>query len=254
MANDITLSKLGLRFDAAQERGGVQALDDISCAFAAGSFSVIVGASGCGKSTFLRVLAGLVRPTQGTLDMAKMPIGFVFQEPTLLDWRNVYDNIALPLKLGGCAKSEAEQRTQDALALVGLSGRARAMPHQLSGGMKMRVSLARALARRPRLLLMDEPFAALDELTRLRLEDDLRRLWRTIGCTIIFVTHSISEAAYLAERVLVLGAQGTLAADIAVPDHKDEKDFRMTRDFQTAYAAINDGLQAAYAPTHEAEI
>ncbi|MBE8220764.1 MAG: ATP-binding cassette domain-containing protein, partial [Alphaproteobacteria bacterium] len=235
-----------------------QALHNVSCTFAENSFSVIVGASGCGKSTLLRLLAGLEEPTSGALIMppalstfSTFSTGFVFQDPTLLAWRNVYDNIALPLKIKGLDKTSRHTRTQEALALVGLAERADAHPRELSGGMKMRVSLARALASRPRLLLMDEPFAALDEHTRFRLEDDLRNLQQTLNCTIIFVTHSVAQAAYLGERVLVMGASetndetgdetgGSIKHILNPPAH--QQDWRHNPAFHAACATISAAL------------
>ena len=218
-----------------------QALHNVSCAFAENSFSVIVGASGCGKSTLLRLLAGLEKPTNGAIIMPPaLATGFVFQDPTLLAWRNVYDNIALPLKIKGLDKTSRHARTQEALALVGLADRADAHPRELSGGMKMRVSLARALASRPRLLLMDEPFAALDERTRFRLEDDLRTLQQTLNCTIIFVTHSVAQAAYLGERVLVMGADetgGSIKHILTPPT--PQQDWRHNPAFHAACATIS---------------
>ena len=168
----LALNEAGLVYD-----NGFAALRDISVQFARGSFTALVGPSGCGKSSLLRLLAGLEQPSIGSVTgLAQSDIGFVFQEPTLLAWRSVADNIALPLKIEGHAQSEIEARRDEALQLVGLTDFANALPRQLSGGMKMRVSLARASAKRPPVLLMDEPFAALDELTRFRLDDDLRAI------------------------------------------------------------------------------
>jgi NitT/TauT family transport system ATP-binding protein len=180
----------------------------------AGEFLSLVGPSGCGKSTALRLIAGLSAPSAGRLrwdgrDAPPRPgdIGFVFQEPTLMPWARVLANVTLPLKLGHMARTEAEDRARDALALVGLAGFERAFPRELSGGMRMRVSIARALVMRPRLLLMDEPFAALDEITRLKLNDDLLALWAERALTIIFVTHSVYESVYLSSRVAVMAAR-----------------------------------------------
>ena len=220
--------------------------DRLNCRFEAGSFSALVGPSGCGKSSLLRLLAGLAVPQNGAINRGDhAAVGFVFQEPTLLAWRNVRANIALPLKLSGLAQDAIDRRVSDALALVGLHERADALPRQLSGGQKMRVSLARALAAQPQLLLLDEPFAALDELTRFRLDDDLRAIWQAQGCTIVFVTHSVTEAAYLAERVLVMTGAGHLAADIAIAGQAARQtggNFRAAPDFHTACDAISNAL------------
>jgi len=217
------------------------ALDQLSCSFEAGSFTALVGPSGCGKSTLLRCLAGLISPVEGKVT-ASDDIGFVFQEPTLLAWRSVYENVALPMKIAGLAKDVIDQRVTRALEMVGLQSRRTALPRQLSGGMKMRVSLARALAERPQLLLFDEPFAALDELTRFRLDDDLRMIWQQENSTVVFVTHSITEAAYLAERVLVMDENGQLVDDLAMPIRAPEEDFRASPHYHTACQKISAAL------------
>lgn len=191
---------------------GHDVLKNLSVRFSAGSFTVLVGASGCGKSSLLRLIAGLQPPTAGSIEHAlgKGDIGFVFQEPTLMDWARVKENVALPLKLAGIQHNMIAQRVNDALSMVGLNKRQAAYPHELSGGMKMRVSVARALVTRPKLLLLDEPFAALDEITRINLEDDLLRIWRETGCTVVFVTHHVSSGVFLAQKVLVMGAAGQI--------------------------------------------
>lgn len=190
--------------------GGVVAVGGVDLAVEPGSFTAFLGPSGCGKSTLLRMIAGLDRPTAGSVDVGGapagdrgVPIAFVFQDAHLLPWRNVLDNAALPLELAGAGKVERRDAARAVLMDVGLADAAGRFPAELSGGMRMRVSLARALVTRPRLLLLDEPFAALDELTRNRLDDRLRALWRERGTTVIFVTHSITEAVYLAERAVV---------------------------------------------------
>ena len=170
----------------------------------------LLGPSGCGKSTLLRLIAGLDRPDTGSLHWeAGAPprpgdIGYVFQDATLLPWATAAENVWLPLRLRGVTRAAAAPDIAAALDRVGLRGFEEARPAQLSGGMRMRVSIARALVTRPRLLLMDEPFAALDEFTRHRLQDDLLTLWRDIGCTVVFVTHSIYEAAFLARRIVLM--------------------------------------------------
>jgi len=208
---------LGRRF-----ANGTEALATIGMTVRQGSFVAVLGPSGCGKSTLLRILAGLDAATAGSLVWdSQAPragdIGFVFQEPTLLPWATVRDNVYLPLRLAGRTSAEAAGAVDDAIRLVGLDGCADFLPQQLSGGMKMRVSVARALVTTPRLLLMDEPFAALDEITRFRLNDDLLRIWAASGSTVLFVTHSVFEAVYLAERVIVMSPRpGRVVADIPV--------------------------------------
>ena len=215
----LTISGVGRRFP-----DGTVALHDASLRLERGDFIVLLGPSGCGKSTLLRLIAGLDRPDAGGLhwDGGRAPaagdIGFVFQDATLLPWATAEDNVFLPLRLRGMGRREAMPETRAALARVGLGGFEHARPRQLSGGMRMRVSIARALVTRPRLLLMDEPFAALDEFTRHRLQTDLIALWQAIGCTIVFVTHSIYEAAFLARRVVLMTPRpGRIAREIASP-------------------------------------
>jgi NitT/TauT family transport system ATP-binding protein len=199
--------------------GGVEALREVSLDAAAGSFVSLLGPSGCGKSTLLRIAAGLLRPSVGAVETtasARGEIGFVFQEPTLLPWATVTSNVALPLKL--LHRDHGEGEVQAAIRHVGLAGFEGARPHELSGGMRMRVSIARALVTRPRLLLMDEPFAALDEITRQRLNDDLLALQAEERLTVLFVTHSVFESVYLSDRVVVMSARpGRVVADVTVP-------------------------------------
>ena len=229
------------------------ALDGLDLALAEGEFLALLGPSGCGKSTALRLIAGLDRPGAGALAWSAPPapgdIGFVFQDPTLLPWADVAANVRLPLILRGASRREADRRADEALALVGLAEFRRAYPRQLSGGMKMRVSIARALATRPRLLLMDEPFAALDEITRFRLNDDLLALWREIGCTVAFVTHSVFEAVYLAQRVAVMTPRpGRIAGELAVdaPYPRDAQ-FRTSPAYNAICRRASDMLAAAMA-------
>lgn len=188
--------------------GGVTALSGVDLAVEAGEFVALLGPSGCGKSTLLRLIAGLDRPDAGLVDVdAGADIAFVFQDAHLLPWRTVVDNVALPLELRGVARADRVAAARAAIAEVGLADAEGRRPAELSGGMRMRVSLARALVTRPRLLLLDEPFAALDELTRQRLDDQLRALWINLGMTVLFVTHSITEAAYLADRAVVFSSR-----------------------------------------------
>jgi len=201
---------------------GTKALDRVSFAVPDGAVVSVVGPSGCGKSTLLRLLAGLEIPTAGMLEWpagapAPGEIGVVFQDPTLLPWATVWENVYLPFRIWGRNRDEAAPRVDEALDLVGLAEFADRLPHQLSGGMRMRVSVARALAPGGELLLMDEPFAALDEITRFRLNDDLLRIKAARGCTVLFVTHSVFEAVYLSERVVVMSARpGFVRAEVGI--------------------------------------
>ena len=206
--------------------GPLQALRDVNLAVAPGEFVSLVRPSGSGKSTLLRIIAGLTEPSSGrvrvdgmTPDEARQArrYGIVFQTPTLYGWRTVADNVALPLEISGVARDEREARTAEVLDLVGLAEFARARPSQLSGGMQQRVALARALAYRPPILLMDEPFAALDDLTRERLAQELLNIQARAGLTIFFVTHHIADAVFLSDRVAVLSPRpGAIRADIAI--------------------------------------
>ena len=218
---------------------GTLAVQGVDLAIGQGDFVSLLGPSGCGKSTLLRMVAGLIAPSSGRIEVAggaaTGDVGFVFQEPTLMPWSTALRNVMLPLRLAGVGRAEAEARAADALASVGLAGFERAYPRALSGGMRMRVSIARALVTRPRLLLMDEPFAALDEITRFRLNNDLLTLWERDRFTAIFVTHSVFESVYLSRRIVVMAARPgrvveSLAVDAAYP--RDEE-FRTS----AAYAA-----------------
>lgn len=198
---------------------GALALQGVDLDVRDGEFLTLLGPSGCGKSTILRLIAGLDAPSAGVLTRAfddiGAALGFVFQEPTLMPWASVFDNVFLPLRLRGRARASAAPAIMEALTLVGLGKAAEAFPRELSGGMRMRVSIARALVLRPLLLLMDEPFAALDEITRFRLNDDLLRLQGATGATIVFVTHSVYESAYLSTRIAVMAAApGRIVAEI----------------------------------------
>lgn len=200
---------------------GTRALDGLDLAVAEGEFLSLLGASGCGKSTVLRLVAGLIAPTAGAVawerPLARGDIGFVFQEPTLMPWARIIDNVRLPLDLAGVARAEGNARAAEGLARVGLGAFLKAWPRELSGGMKMRAALARALVTRPRLLLLDEPFAALDEITRIKLNDDLLALWRREQFTTLFVTHSVFESVYLSSRIAVMKARpGRVVADLPV--------------------------------------
>jgi len=208
-------------------QGGTVALSDVDLTIGHGEFVSLLGPSGCGKSTLLRLIAGLGAVTAGSIEWPQASydasgepsrdLGFVFQEPTLMPWATVWNNVYLPLKLAGVRRRAAADRVADALAMVGLEKFAQSYPRQLSGGMKMRVSIARALVVRPRLLLMDEPFAALDEITRFRLNNDLLELWQSQKWTVVFVTHSVFESVYLSQRIVVMSARpGRIIGDLAI--------------------------------------
>ena len=234
----VALRGAGKAFD-----NGTQALADIDLDVRHGEFLTLIGPSGCGKSTLLAAMAGLARPTAGTIawwggdlehtGMAGRRIGFVFQAPTLMPWARLTTNVRVPLTLAGMPRAEADRAVAVALERVHLTRFADHLPRQLSGGMQMRASIARALAVEPNLLLMDEPFGALDEFTRNRLDSDLRRLWSARGFTVVFVTHSIYEAVFLSSRVIVMAARpGRVIADVPIdgPAERGE-DFRVSAPF-----------------------
>ena len=207
-----------------QSDGRLEVLAGLTFEVADGEFVCVVGPSGCGKTTLLRLLAGLERPTAGRVlldgaevDRPRRTVGFVFQEPTLMGWRTVEENVSLPLEVARVPKGEARRRSRELLDLVGLSGFETAYPAELSGGMAQRVALARALVHDPRLLLLDEPFGALDALTRERMGQELLRIWQVRRKTVVMVTHSVSEAVFLADRVLVLSPRpASIAAEVRV--------------------------------------
>ncbi|MFT8245771.1 ABC transporter ATP-binding protein [Roseomonas sp. BN140053] len=216
------------------EERAVTALQDVSVTVQQGGFLTLLGPSGCGKSTLLRVIADILPPSAGECRVLgtspaearrNRQIGFVFQDAALLPWRTALDNVRLPLEVGGRPKLPPGARTpEELLALVGLAGWEKARPHELSGGMRQRVAIARALLGGPRLLLMDEPFGALDEITRDRLNEELLRVWRETGTTVVFVTHSIQEAAFLGQQVLVMAARpgrvrALVPVDLPEPRH-----------------------------------
>jgi NitT/TauT family transport system ATP-binding protein len=246
------LSLLALTGIAKTFDNGVEAIAEMSLDVSEGEFVSLVGPSGCGKSTALRIIAGLLQPTHGTVQWrdGKPELGFVFQEPTLMPWADALANTRLPLDLNHVNRSDANDRAANALSRVGLSGFEHAYPRALSGGMKMRVSIARALAAEPKLLLMDEPFAALDEFTRQSLNDDLLKLWREDGLTVIFVTHSVYEGAYLSSRVVVMTPRpGRIAAEIALdPRRERNADYRLSREFADDARQISSALKQAMEP------
>jgi NitT/TauT family transport system ATP-binding protein len=242
---------VSLRGIAKRYATGTLALDGIDLTVRQGDFIALLGPSGCGKSTLLRIMAGLAAPTAGALDWAagegRGGIGFVFQEPTLMPWASVLRNVALPLELAGVKRAEAEHRATAWLARVELGGFEHAYPRALSGGMKMRVSIARALVTRPRLLLLDEPFAALDEITRFRLNNDLLKLWQDERFTVVFVTHSVFESVFLAERIVVMAPRpGRIAQSLNVtaPARRGEE-FRTSADYAAQCRTVSHALSAA---------
>ncbi|MGJ4926587.1 ABC transporter ATP-binding protein [Bradyrhizobium sp. HKCCYLS2038] len=238
---------------------GVAALGPIDLAIGKGEFVSLLGPSGCGKSTALRLIAGLIGPSTGAIEIAAVSsqthpghrIGFVFQEPTLMPWTSVRANVGLPLKLAHVPDAEARPRIDAALAQVGLADFADAFPRELSGGMKMRASLARALVTRPDILLMDEPFAALDEITRFRLNNDLLALWRSLNMTVLFVTHSVFESVYLSQRVLVMTARpGRLSDELRIETDARDDAFRASPVYAEYCRRVSDALAPAYTGVH----
>ncbi|UZE52370.1 ABC transporter ATP-binding protein [Rhodopseudomonas sp. P2A-2r] len=240
------------------ERRTVTALEDVSFSVQPGGFTSLLGPSGCGKSTLLRVVADLIAPSEGqTSVLGSTPedarraraFGFVFQDAALLPWRTALQNVELPLEVGGRrALAPGAATPRELMALVGLAGWENSFPHELSGGMRQRVSIARALLGGPKLLLMDEPFGALDEITRDRLNAELRRIWAETGTTILFVTHSVYEAVFLAEHVLVLSANpGRVAAweQIDLPRDRDLS-IRDTAEFVTIAARLRAHLGSVH--------
>ncbi len=233
---------------------GTRALMPVSLRIQPGEFVSLLGPSGCGKSTLLKMVAGLLQPTAGRIQLSGQALSFVFQEATLMPWADVHTNVRLPLDLAGVPRPQADGRVDEALQLVGLSTFAKQRPRELSGGMQMRVSIARGLVTRPRLLLMDEPFGALDEITRNKLDADLLALWRQQGLTVVFVTHSITEAVFLSSRVIVMGARpGRVVEDHALdnPWPRDD-DYRTSPAFNAHVRHLQHRLSQASALTGDA--
>ena len=242
---------------------GVEALDGLDVTIRPKEFVSLLGPSGCGKSTALRIIAGLSEPTSGSVewplaqptalepanDSAGSAIGIVFQEPTLMPWSTVARNVRLPLDLQGEQVAKADARVKTALEHVGLTLFADAYPRELSGGMKMRVAIARALVAEPKLLLMDEPFAALDEITRFKLNDDLLALWRMFGMTVVFVTHSVFESVYLSSRIVVMTSRpGRVFTELEVDaPYPRDANFRTSAEYAALCRRASEALAAAAA-------
>ena len=245
--------------DAAEKTypNGTRALLPVNLTVQPGEFVTLLGPSGCGKSTLLNMVAGLLAPSAGRVSVwgespnaqshAKQRMSFVFQEATLMPWARVAANVRLPLDLQGINNADADQRVRDALKLVGLEKFGESYPRELSGGMQMRASIARSLVTDPSLLLMDEPFGALDEITRNRLDDELLSLWRSKGLTVIFVTHSIHEAVYLSSRVVVMAARpGRVVEEITIaPSVPRDDAFRVSTEFAAYAKRLQDSLLRA---------
>lgn len=250
----VTLRQVGHTF-----RSGVAALRDLSLEIRDGEFVSLLGPSGCGKSTALRIVAGLIAPSEGEVrwsetgagENAARDVGFVFQEPTLMPWTTVAGNVQLPFRLAGAPEQESRAAVDAVLNQVGLGEFAQAYPRELSGGMKMRASIARALVTHPKLLLMDEPFAALDEITRFRLNDDLLRVWQAIGGTVVFVTHSVFESVYLSDRILVMTTRpGRIFTEIAIDaPYPRGGDFRTSAEYAAHCRTVSAALHEAMAET-----
>ena len=242
---------LSLRSVGKSFSNGVTALSDVDLAIGEGDFVSLLGPSGCGKSTALRLIAGLSIPTSGQVHWHRQvengSVGFVFQEPTLLPWASVFENVWLPLRLRGVSRNVAASRIAEVLARVRLNGFENAVPRELSGGMKMRVSIARALVTGPRLLLMDEPFAALDEITRFRLNNDLLSLWEQERFTVIFVTHSVFESVFLSNRIVVMAARpGRVFREVEVgAGYPRDEAFRTSPEYAALCRETSDVLGAA---------
>lgn len=234
---------------------GLRALLPVELTVATGEFVTLLGPSGCGKSTLLNMVAGLLAPSAGRVQVgAGERLSFVFQEATLMPWARVTANVRLPLDLAGAARDAADTRVSDALKLVGLEKFGNAWPRELSGGMQMRASIARSLVTDPSLLLMDEPFGALDEITRNRLDDELLRLRRERNLSVLFVTHSIHEAVYLSDRVVVMAARPGRVVDelVVAPTVVRDEAFRVSTEFAGYAKRLQDALLAASANADEA--
>ncbi|CCQ15775.1 ABC transporter, ATP-binding protein [Rhodococcus sp. AW25M09] len=253
----VLVEEVGKVFD-----GGVTALENVSLTIGAGEFVSLIGPSGCGKSTLLRIIADLEQPTSGAVSVfgltarrarVEQKYGIAFQQAGLLDWRTVQSNVALPLELHKVPKRERADRVRELLDLVGLTDFAENFPTQLSGGMQQRVAIARALARTPGLLLMDEPFGALDEMTREKMQNDLLRIAEESSAAVVFVTHSIPEAVYLSDRVVVMSSRPGRVVDTLSIDSIDsfdaDGDPRESAGFFAAITSVRDALHVSTIPS-----
>ena len=243
----IALQDVAKRFDS-----GLLAVDGVSLTISEGEFVTLLGPSGCGKSTLLKLMSGLASPSSGLVvspaqqDQTAGSTAFVFQEATLMPWTTVFDNVWLPLRLQGQSRHEARALIERVLRLVGLGDFQQSYPSQLSGGMKMRVSIARALVTKPKVLLMDEPFAALDDITRQRLNRDLLNWWHGQKMVVVFVTHNVAEAVFLSQRVVVMGARpGKIVTELCIDQpYPREATFRETQSFLQHCKTLNGTLEA----------
>jgi len=224
---------------------GTHALHDVDLSVDSGEFVSVVGPSGCGKSTLLRLASGLDSPTSGQVDVASKRVGFVFQDPTLLPWRTVRRNVELLAELEHLPKAQRRARVTEAIGLVGLTGFEKHRPRSLSGGMRMRTSLARSLVLQPDVFLFDEPFGALDEMTRERLNDELLALFADRGFAALFITHSVAEAVYLSTRVVVMSTRpGHILGDVSIPfGYPRQPDLRYTEEFAKVAGEVSDLLR-----------
>lgn len=249
---EIELDQISMQY--ATDSTEVLALHQVSLDIAKGEFVSLLGPSGCGKTTLLRLMADLIQPTSGTLRVAgetakearlAQKYGIVFQNPVLYDWRKLRDNITLPLEMMGVKKVERERKSNELLELVGLEGFADKYPWQLSGGMQQRVAIARALSMEPEILLMDEPFSALDEFTRERLNEELLSIWSKVQNTVVFVTHSIPESIFLSDRVFVLSPHpGRLSTVVDIPLARPRtREMRSSPQFYELIAQIRDSFE-----------
>ena len=261
-ANVVSLNEVSKTFS-----NGTVALNGLSIDVKSGDFVSLLGPSGCGKSTILRIISGLSNPSSGEVNWSDSvntdkkktnltnhhEMSFVFQEPTLMPWLTAFGNVFMPLKIKGFSKKKAADEVMEALALVGLENFAESFPRELSGGMKMRVSIARALVTKPKLLLMDEPFAALDEITRFKINNDLLSLWEKFGWTVVFVTHSVFESVYLSNRVVVISDRpGRVLEDMAIDEAYPRNDtYRMSPTYNNHCKKVSEILQTAIGITDQ---
>jgi taurine transport system ATP-binding protein len=245
----LTLDRVGLSYDT--QRGPLLALDAVTVAIAAGELVCVVGPSGCGKSTLLRIIAGLIAPTAGVVQLDGHEIhgpgadrGIVFQQPALYPWLNVAENVGFGLRLRGVPRTERATKVARMLDLVGLAGFGDRSPWELSGGMQQRAAIARVLVNEPRIVLMDEPFGALDALTREHMQEELLGIWRATGTTIVLITHHVEEAVYLGTRTLVMSPRpGRILADIPTAFSRDARDSRIVKS-QPEFVAVRESVLA----------